>query len=270
MGGYLAHNVPAKEHMSAHFTIPSSDPALLERATRLAEDFAGRYIGEGMVGVAFLGAVARGYFDAFADIDVVLYRETGADISIPENYIHEDGFEIHCWLSDYAAELEQPWDMPKRWAFSTHRIFYDPRGLVARLFAEKVPLRPDERRWLMIEGMSQSNWYIDTLPQLWAARGSLASAQHMFHEGLAHFYDALFGLNDALVADVKWRYYCAERLPVLPARFPERIAEVLCLRELTEAESERRRLAFMELWQEVLPLVEAEVGMPFEAFSLLV
>ncbi len=256
--------------MNVDFTIPSSDPELLERAARLAETFADRYLRDGIIGIVFLGAVVRGYFDSFADIDVVLYKSPGAEIALGSQYIHEDGFEIQCWLADYAEETALTWDMAKRWAFSTRRIYYDPEGLVARLLAEKVPLKPEERRWLMIEGMAQSNWYIDSLPQLWIARGNRISAQHMFAEGLTHFFNALFGLNNELVADVKWRYYCVEQLPILPPRFKERIREVMLVHAFDLADIDRRRRAFMTMWNAILPRIEAEVGMPFDEFAKLV
>lgn len=253
-----------------HFPIQSSDPALLARATRVAETFAQSYIREGIAGIAFLGALARGYFDEWADIDINLFKDSGADIPAPENYIQEQGFEIHCSMTDIAGEAQSPWDMAKRWAFSTHRIVYDPQGKLARLFAEKIPLQSDERRWLMIEGMTQSNWYIDTLPRLWIARGDLASAHAMFSDGITLFLQALFGLNNQLVPDVKWRTYAAARLPLLPPDFDKGLRSVLQVSELSEAEAERRRQAFMALWQSALPLVETEVGMPFDDFAKLV
>jgi hypothetical protein len=160
--------------------------------------------------------------------------------------------------------------MAKRWAFSSHRIYYDPSGLMSKLFQEKIPLQPAERKWLMIEGMTQSDWYMNTLPRLWIARGNLISAQHMFDEGITYFFNALFGLNNELVADVKWRYYCVEQLARLPEQFHERIQEVFHMRAFTEEDIERRRLACMGMWQEVLPLVEAEVGMPYKTFAELV
>ncbi len=91
-----------------------------------------------------------------------------------------------------------------------------------------------------------------------------------FSEGITMFLNALYGLNNALVADVKWRYYCAEQLPRLPARFSERLQEVLIVNAFSESDIERRRLTFMEMWQEVLPWVEAEVNLSYGAFSLLV
>jgi hypothetical protein len=256
--------------MKATFQIQSSDPELLAKARQLAESFAQPYIQAGVSGVVFLGAIARGYFDSFADIDVIFYHPSDQAIEKPPSYAYIDGFEIHSDLQDEQVEMQSAWAMAKRWAFSHSQIYYDPRGWVARLLAEKIPLRPDERRWLMIEGMTQSDWYIRTLPKLWIVRGNRISAQHMFDQGLTHFFDALHGLNNELVADVKWRYYAVERLPLLPPGFQEQIQEVLRCLDFTVEDIERRQRAFAGLWQWALPKVEREVGMAFAEFSLLV
>jgi len=261
--------------MTIHFTIPNTDPTLFEKAQRVAEDFANTYKHKGVIGIVFLGALARGYFDAYADIDIVLFKAGSEDIfdagfPRPDNYTYQEGFEIHSDVMDYLDEWDKAWDMAKRWAYSTRRVFYDPAGLLDRLFDEKILLRHEERRWLMIEGMTQSLWYCDSLPRLWIARGNLVSAQHMFDEGLTHFFNALFALNKQLVPDVKWRYYCAAQLPSLPPRFDEQIQAVMRLGEMTEAEVERRRAAFLALWEAALPQIEAEVGMAYEEFAQLV
>jgi len=92
----------------------------------------------------------------------------------------------------------------------------------------------------------------------------------MFYQGLNYFFDMLFAINDQLVADMKWRYYCVERLARLPHHFHERIQEVLILTAFTVEEIERRQRAFMEMWQQMVPLVEKEVQMPYDEFKELV
>src|SRR5512136_2682290 len=114
--------------MSTPFTIQSSDPALLEKAARIADEFAGRFSREGMVGIVFLGAIARGYFDASADIDIALFKEQGSQISLPGQFLKVEGLEVHVHLADYESELAAAWDMAKRWTFSQGKIHYDPQG----------------------------------------------------------------------------------------------------------------------------------------------
>ena len=122
----------------------------------------------------------------------------------------------------------------------------------------------------MMSGLSLSEWYINRLTQLWIERGNIISAHHMFNQGLNYFFDMLFGLNNELVADMKWRYYCVEQMEQLPHHFKERFKEIMILHSLTEEELNRRKSAFMEMWREMQPMIEAEVKMTFEEIVQLI
>jgi hypothetical protein len=249
--------------MSMQYSIPSSDPALLEKAARLARDFADQYTRDGIVGIVFLGAIPRGYFDLSADIDIALFKEHKADISLASQFLKVQGMEIHCHLADYESELTSSWDMPTRWTFSQGQIYYDPHGRISQLLADKVPLKPEEKKWLLMSGLCLSEWYINRLTDLWVQRGNITSAHHMFAQGLNYFFDMLFALNDQLVADMKWRYYCVEKLACLPAHFQEHLQETMLLQAFTVEELERRKSAFMQMWREMLPIIEQEVHMSY-------
>ena len=256
--------------MSTQFLIQSSDPIQLEKATQVAKEFAQQYVGDEIVGIVFLGAIARGYFDHSADIDIALFKKQAAAVPMASNYLKVQGFEIHCHFEDYDSEIQIPWDMAKRWTYSQRQIYYDPKGLISQLLQEKVPLQQEEKRWLLMSGLVLSEWYINRLTHLWVERGNIISAHHMFNQGLNYFFDMLFAINNQLVADMKWRYYCVEKLTHLPLNFHERIKEVLLLNAFTVEEIERRQRAFMEMWQPMVPLVEQEVKMPYEEFKDLV
>lgn len=250
--------------MSTNFSIQSSDPALLEKATRIAEEFAQKYRVDDVLGIVFLGAITRGYFDHSADIDIAIFKRASADIHLKDKFYKVDGIEVQIWLSDYESEVTAPWDMAKRWTYSQGRIYFDPQGKTAQLLGEKVPLKPEERKWLMMSGLTLSEWYVNRLTQLWIERGNIVSAHHMFDQGINFFFDLLFGLNNELVADMKWRYFCVEQLDRLPHNFRERIKETMTLHYFTMDELERRKRAFMQMWEEIRPIVEEEVQMTFE------
>ncbi len=250
--------------MSTKFTIQSSTPALLAKATRVAEEFAKQFVGDDMVGIVFLGAIARGYFDRSADIDIALFKKQTSQISLTNKFFTIEGFEVQVWLSDYESELTSPWDMPKRWTYSQGKIYFDPQNNISQLLDDKVPLKPEEKRWLMMSGLTLSEWYVNRLTQLWVERGNIVSAHHMFDQGINYFFDMLFGFNNELVADMKWRYYCVEQLERLPGNFQERLKDAMTLRSLTVDELERRKNAFMEMWQEMKPIIEEEVQMTFD------
>jgi hypothetical protein len=256
--------------MTSQFKIPSSDQALLEKASRIAREFAGQYARPGIVGIVFLGAIPRGYFDSSADIDIALFKEHQASISLAGQFLKIEGMEVHCHLADFESELSAAWDMPKRWTYSQGQIYFDPHGRVAQLLAEKVPLQPDEKKWLLMSGLCLSEWYVNRLTDLWVQRGNITSAHHMPARGLDFFSDMLFALNDQLVPDMKWKYYCVEKLPRLPAGFQQHVQAAMLLHEFSVEELERRKAAFMTMWREMLPVIEGELGMSFEEINKLV
>lgn len=250
--------------MPPTFSLPSSDPDLLARATCIAHDYAKGLVCDDIRGIVFLGAIVRGYFDASADIDIAVFKRRGSQFAIPNKFFKIEEIELHIWLSDFESEVTNAWDMAKRWTFSQCQVVHDPSCEVARLIAEKVPLQADERRWLLMSGLVLSEWYINRLTELWLQRGDPLSAQDMFQHGLEYFYELLFGLNNSLVPDRKWRVYCVQRLERLPADFSVRLQEVLLLHEFSTAELQRRKDAFMAMWRELQPIVEAEVGISFD------
>jgi hypothetical protein len=256
--------------MSTKFLIQSSDPELLEKATRIAKEFVQEYICDDIVGIVFLGAIVRGYFDHFADIDIAIFKKEGTQIPLNKKFYKIEDMEVQVWLSDYEGELTNPWEMEKRWTYSQSLIHFDPQGKISQLLSEKVPLKPEERKWLMMSGLCLSEWYINRLTQLWLERGNMASAHHMFGQGLDYFFDMLFGMNNELVADRKWRYYCVEQLERLPRHFKERFRDIMLLNSFTKEELERRKSAFMEMWREMQPIIEAEVKMTFEEMEQIV
>jgi hypothetical protein len=250
--------------MPTKFLIQSSDPKLLEKATRIAKEFVQKYICDDIVGIVFLGAIVRGYFDRSADIDIAIFKKAGSQIPLTRKFYKIEDMEVQIWLSDYESEIANPWDMARRWTYSQSQIYFDPQEKMARLLKDKVPLKPEEKRWLMMSGLTLSEWYINRLTQLWLERGNMVSAHHMFDQGLIYFFDMLFGLNNELVADMKWRYYCVEQLEQLPHNFEERLKDIMILNAFTREELDRRKMAFMEMWREMQPAIEGEVHMTFE------
>lgn len=250
--------------MSSKFDIQSSNPLLLAKARIIANDFAKQFKTNEIMGIVFLGAITRGYFDRSADIDIAIFKKKAAKYPLENKFFKIDDIDMHIWLSDYEDELVSNWDMSKRWTFSQGEINYDPHQKITLLMHDKVPLKPDERKWLIMSGFTLSEWYINRLTKLWLERGNIISAHHMFEQGLNYFFDMLFGLNNELVADMKWRFFCVEQLNRLPENFRERIKEILTLHAFSIDELDRRKIVFMKMWQEMKAIVEKEVHMTFE------
>jgi len=55
-----------------------------------------------------------------------------------------------------------------------------------------------------------------------------------------------------------------EQLKQLPHNFEERFKDIMILNSFTKEELDRRKRAFMEMWQEIKPTIEGEVQMTFE------
>jgi len=256
--------------MPASFDIRSHNPVLLEKAKRIAVDFVKPYLIPDVVGIVFLGGIARGYFDGSSDIDLGIFKKQGVDIGLKDKFLMMDGIEVQIWLEDYESELTAAWDMPKRWTYSQGLIHFDPEGKIKHLLEDKVPLKAQERRELLMEGLCLSEWYINRLTQLWVERGSLASAHHMLGTGLNYFLNMLFVLNHELIPDSKWKLYCAGRLPKLPDGFTAHMEAIMTMHDSSAAELERRRQAFMTMWEQMKPLVEKEVGLSYNEIVQLV
>jgi hypothetical protein len=92
----------------------------------------------------------------------------------------------------------------------------------------------------------------------------------MFAQGINYFFDLLFGFNNELVADMKWRYYCVEQLERLPQNFQGRIKDILTVRSFTTDELERRKQAFMEMWEKMKSLIEEELNLSYDEIVQLV
>lgn len=243
----------------------------LAEAIAVAEEFASKFKQRGVVGIVFLGAIARGYFDRFSDIDIVIFKRREARLGVKrEGEVEYKGYVIDYEVVNYEDSLELEWNMERRWAFSTARIFYDPEGKVKALIDKKVCLKREERKWMIIEGMTQAEWYCNDVSESWVYRGDIVSAHYSINSALEHLMKALFGLNGELFPSEKWVAYLVHKLEWLPQRFDEKLREVILLKELSVEELQRRRNALSYLWKQMLPRAEKEVGMKFEEFKKLV
>lgn len=213
-----------------------------------------------MVGVVFVGALARGYFDEHSDIDIVVFKERGARLGVPrEREFEYKGFLIDYEVRVYEEELRRPWSLEERWAFSKAIIYYDPRGLVAKLLRRKVPMGVRERRRLLVESLRQAHWHLLDYAPSWVDRGDPVSAHHCVTAALVHLARALFALNGELPPPDKWLFNVAPKLGKLPPRFPELAREALLVRDFTAEELERRRAAALQL----LEWLKAQVRSPY-------
>jgi predicted nucleotidyltransferase len=242
----------------------------LAEAKNIAENFAERFKRKGVVGIVFLGAIARGYFNKFSDIDIIIFRRKGEKIKPIEEEIIYKGFLIDYAVSTYEEQLEEDWSMEARWAFSRAKIFYDPKEKIKDLLNKKVPLKADEKRWLMIEGMTQSEWYSNTDSKSWIYRSDILSAHYSINNALDELLKALFVLNNELIPSEKWKIYFSQNLKWVPKKFSESLKEIILVKDFSVEELRRRKKALNYLWRQILPKAEKEIGMKFNEIAKLV
>jgi len=216
---------------------------LLEEAEAVADEVASAFVGKrGVVGVVYLGALARGSFDRYSDIDIVVFKRRGVRLGWPREREYEyRGFTIDLEVRDYERELRRKWSMEERWVYLRSRIRYDPEGLVGELLRLKVPLTPRERDTVLAEELRRAEWSLGDV-SAWLHRGDLLSARYSAIVALRHLLRALAALNWEPPPPDKWLVHAA----LAAARRPQSLEELVSA-VLTEGSIERGRAALEEL-----------------------
>lgn len=251
------------------FEINSNSNKLLDEARFIAREYSEKQITKNTIGIVFLGAVVRGYFDSEADIDIAIFENEYAE-KFESKTIKYKKFDLQYFKLDFDNETTATWGMSKRWAYSNIEIYYDTDNKVRSLIDSKTKIAMEERRQLLMQGMALSEWYCNRLVSSWIRRGSIASAHYMFNEGINHLLSAIYIYNNQLVADYKWRLYCLRGLKYTPKSFLSNLEDLLTVKEISEKELERRRETFLRIWKEMLPLIEDELSLKYEVFVNLV
>ena len=243
----------------------------ISEALATAKEFASRFKRKGVVGIVFLGAIARGYFDKFSDIDVIIFKRRKHRFRLKyQAEIEYKGFRIDYEIVNYEDSARSEWDMEKRWAFSNALIYYDPESKIRQLISDKVPLKSKERKWMIIEGMIQSEWYCNIVSESWVYRGDVVSAHYSINAALEELLNAVFAINKELFPPKKWRIRQSFHLRWLPKEFRAKLEQIMQVKALSTKELKRRRAALNYLWEQVLPRAEEEVGMRFGEFKTMV
>lgn len=221
---------------------------VLQQAEAVAGELAAAFSRKkSVVGVVYLGALARGCFDQHSDIDIVVFKRKGARLGWPrEKEYTFKGFVVDLEVRDYEEELSRPWQLEERWVYLNARIHYDPSGSVKRLIELKAPLTPRERLELPREELKRAEWSAgDALT--WVHRGSLTSAHFLTVTALRHALRAVVLVNGLPPPPDKWLFYTVTRLEKKPEHLEELVREALVAAELSGAEVERRVAAVAQI-----------------------
>jgi len=182
-----------------------------------------------------LGSLARGFGDAWSDIDLaVLGRGPGVGkLWRGERWFA--GLSVDLYPVDLEASPPSTWDDTRLQAFEESLVLFRRHPSAVQALRQALRLGTEARRertrellfkigWL---GFEPRTWYGQhkygytwALPHdLWIKRGCVAAAHVIIDRVLDYALQILFLTNDRRIPDPKWRHYLVSGLPWLPEDF---------------------------------------------------
>jgi hypothetical protein len=193
----------------------------------------------GVQAVLGLGSVARGFADAWSDLDLAVILRGGRGVPWRgERWFA--GVSVDLYAVDLQASPIAGWDESRRQAFEEGIVLYSGPGFSLPAFRQALRLDERARREALVEllfkigwlGFEPRGWYSRVvhgyrwaLPHdLWLARGSVPAAHVMVDRVLDYTFELLFLINGRRPVDPKWRRYLVEHLSWLPPSFSRGLA----------------------------------------------
>jgi len=225
----------------------------------------------GVIGIAFLGGLVRGFADRFSDVDIVvllagrnqalrkqfydmsstMQRRSGIDIDMEVHFLED--FKKHRW-----GEMD-------RWEFSKAKIVYDPEGTVKEVFKEKLRLPPSFWIRRVVEYAEHLKWYccpprddVGTVAESWVERGDLISAHYCLNYAVDLIVGLIFALNKEHLPAPKWRLFYSYHLKWQPNRYQERIKDAIKIESFSREDFNRRLKAVRRIWDGIAPRIRDE------------
>ncbi len=247
---------------------------------RVAEELASSFKSiEGVIGIVFLGGIARGYADEDSDVDVSVFINVDDQQvrerlrAIAQGAQHSTGLDVDIEIHRAEDFFKRQWSEVDRWELGRAEIFYDPTGEIRRMFDAGGDVPDDFWTTKIVTCSTYLAWYScpqegqGCVAETWIRRGDLLSANYCIHYSLDLILELVFALNREFLPPPKWRVHYARNLEWIPEGFVDWISM-----SVPEAKSEddlRRRLGAMrKMWPEILEKVKGETGLDSEAISL--
>jgi len=235
---------------------------------------------KGVAGIVFIGGLVRGFADKFSDVDVIVLL-TGRDehlrkqlydlsASTQKRLRIDIDLEAH-FLEDFK---KQKWDEFDRWEFSRAEIFYDPEGVVKRVFEEK--LRLSEGFWTkrVAACAEHLKWYccpprddIGTIAESWVERGDLLSAHYCLNYSVDLMVKMMFALNKEHLPAPKWRLFYSYKLKWQPEGYQKLIKDAMKIKSFSTKDFNLRLKAIRKIWHNTLAKIEEETGLTMDQLS---
>jgi predicted nucleotidyltransferase len=235
---------------------------------------------EGVVGIVFMGGLARGFADRFSDVDIDVYlskkdrksRETIRKMGADEQ--KRSGIDVD--LSTYFIDEfgKRRWTEIERWDYSHALIVHDLKGEVRRIFDWKLAVSRDFWVKRIATCAEYLKWYccspaenVGTMAEAWVERGDFASAHYCLTYAVDVLLRVIFALNREFVPPQKWRIFYSYILKWLPSNYEELLREAMVIKEFSTSDLERRLKAIRKIWRGTVPKIEEETGLTLEKLS---
>jgi len=235
---------------------------------------------KGVVGIAFLGGLSRGFADKFSDIDIVVLlaarkqplRKQLYDLSsaMQKRFNTDIDLEVH-FLEDFR---KQKWDEIDRWEFSKAKIVYDPEGVVKEVLDGKLKLPRSFWKERVVECAEYLKWYccpprvdVGTVAESWLERGDLSSAHHCLNYAVDMIVSIVFALNKQHSPAPKWQLFYSYRLEWQPRNYRKLITDAMKIKSFSIKDFNRRLIAIRKIWRGVVPKIEDETGLTMDQLS---
>ncbi len=227
-----------------------------------------------VVGVLYIGGLARGFADKHSDIDVIaLLTDKNENLRNRLKQIGSDeqkrtGIDIDLEVHFFDDFKNRKWTELNKWDFSHAEIAHDPEGRVKHLFKEK--LKVSKAFWLkrIVVFGEYLEWYccppeegVGTMVEAWIDRSDMLSAHYCLNYSIDLIIKIIFALNKEYVPPQKWRIHYSYDLKWLPQGYKKLLKDATAIRSLTKCDLQRRLKATRKMWSEMLLKIEEETGL---------
>ncbi len=253
----------------------------IEKFRGIAEELVSKIVeNDDVAGIVLAGGLERGFTDKYSDVDILVFLRKKSQVL--RNRILKLGSEMQKQSGvDVDAEVHFLDDFKKRkasemqkWDLSHMLIVFDPQSEIKQLFRQKTKVPRSYWARRVVVHSEHLKWYccppetrIGTIAEAWVDRGDLVSAHYCTDYSLDLIIRVLFALNREFLPPPKWRIYYSYNLRWLPKGYGELLKEIMLVHELSLSELKRRLNALRELWHEILPRIENEMGLTPSSIS---
>ncbi len=228
---------------------------------------------DGVIGMIFLGGLAREYADRYSDIDITVFvRKRDADLvkrmrAIVGEEEAISGFEADLEIHEVEEFEEREWTEMDRWELGNAEIVYDPEGRIKRLMEKGLTVPEDFWIDRIAACYTYLSWYccprkgLPTVAEICMERGDPVSAHHCVSYSIDLFMDLLFAINRKFVPPPKWKVsYCRE-LDWIPKDFDSKLRKAMIISNMTSEQLAQRLKALKSMWREVVQRIQKTTGL---------